>query len=47
MNNVVNAVPGHKSELAFGLLGPGEGTPVVVMLGRVSLCGSFCSDLLD
>lgn len=28
-------VPGHKSSLAFGLIGPGAGTPVVVMLGRV------------
>lgn len=29
------AVPGHKSALAFGLLGSGEGVPVVAMLGRV------------
>ena len=28
-------VPGHKSSLAFGLIGLGEGTPVVAMLGRV------------
>jgi hypothetical protein len=28
-------VPGHKSTLAFGLLGSGEGVPVVAMLGRV------------
>lgn len=28
-------VPGHKSTLAFGLLGSGEGIPVVAMLGRV------------
>jgi hypothetical protein len=28
-------VPGHKSELAFGLLGPEDhGVPVVAMLGR-------------
>ena len=30
-----STVDGHKSILAFGLLGPGEGVPVVVMLGRV------------
>jgi hypothetical protein len=30
-----STVPGHKSALAFGLLGPGDGVPVVVMLGRV------------
>lgn len=29
-----SSVPGHKSALAFGLLGPGEGVPVVAMLGR-------------
>jgi len=29
-----STVPGHKSALAFGLLGAGEGTPVVAMLGR-------------
>ncbi|KAI0922711.1 hypothetical protein AcV5_009610 [Taiwanofungus camphoratus] len=29
-----STVAGHKSALAFGLLGPGEGVPVVVMLGR-------------
>lgn len=29
-------VPGHKSELAFGFVGEGEGVPVVAMLGRVS-----------
>ena len=34
--DVVLEVPGHKSSLAFGLIGPGEGVPVVVMLGRVS-----------
>jgi len=28
-------VPGHKSTLAFGLLGSGQGVPVVAMLGRV------------
>ncbi|KAJ2972176.1 hypothetical protein NUW54_g12328 [Trametes sanguinea] len=28
-------VPGHKSSLAFGLIGPGEGVPVVAMLGRL------------
>lgn len=28
-------VPGHRSTLAFGLMGPGEGVPVVAMLGRV------------
>lgn len=30
-------VPGHKSQLAFGLMGPpgGESVPVVAMLGRV------------
>lgn len=32
-------VEGHKSALAFGLIGPGEGIPVVAMLGRVrSIC---------
>ena len=30
------SVPGHKSALAFGLIGPGAGVPAVVMLGRVS-----------
>jgi len=29
-----STVLGHKSALAFGLLGPGEGIPVVAMLGR-------------
>ncbi|PCH37419.1 inosine guanosine and xanthosine phosphorylase protein [Wolfiporia cocos MD-104 SS10] len=29
-----STVPGHKSVLAFGLLGPGAGVPVVAMLGR-------------
>lgn len=29
-------VLGHKSELAFGFVGEGEGVPVVAMLGRVS-----------
>lgn len=29
------SVPGHKSSLAFGLMGSGEGIPVVAMLGRV------------
>jgi purine-nucleoside phosphorylase len=28
---------GHKSALAFGRLGTGDGLPVVAMLGRVSL----------
>ncbi|KAI0356848.1 hypothetical protein OH77DRAFT_1477044 [Trametes cingulata] len=30
-----STVPGHKSLLAFGLIGPGEGVPVVAMLGRL------------
>jgi hypothetical protein len=30
-------VAGHQSALAFGLIGDGDGIPVVVMLGRVSL----------
>lgn len=30
----VSTVPGHKSELAFGIVGPGKGTPAVAMLGR-------------
>lgn len=30
------AVAGHKSALAFGKLGEGDGVPVVAMLGRVS-----------
>ncbi|KAG6826344.1 hypothetical protein H0H92_000243 [Tricholoma furcatifolium] len=29
-----STVPGHKSSLAFGLLGSGEGFPAVAMLGR-------------
>ncbi|KDQ56773.1 hypothetical protein JAAARDRAFT_131880 [Jaapia argillacea MUCL 33604] len=29
-----STVPGHKSALAFGLVGPGKGVPVVAMLGR-------------
>ncbi|KAJ6627365.1 nucleoside phosphorylase domain-containing protein [Mycena sp. CBHHK59/15] len=29
-----STVPGHKSSLAFGLMGQGEGVPVVAMLGR-------------
>ncbi|THH12763.1 hypothetical protein EW146_g7383 [Bondarzewia mesenterica] len=29
-----STVPGHKSTLAFGLVGDGEGVPVVAMLGR-------------
>ncbi|TFY69602.1 hypothetical protein EVG20_g3092 [Dentipellis fragilis] len=29
-----STVPGHKSILAFGLIGEGEGVPVVAMLGR-------------
>jgi len=29
------AVPGHKSALAFGFLGSGDGVPVVAMLGRL------------
>ncbi|KAG5728412.1 putative purine nucleoside phosphorylase [Termitomyces sp. T112] len=29
-----STVPGHKSVLAFGLLGPGDGVPAVAMLGR-------------
>ncbi|CAA7268811.1 unnamed protein product [Cyclocybe aegerita] len=29
-----STVPGHKSALAFGFLGAGEGVPVVAMLGR-------------
>jgi len=31
---VESTVPGHKSSLAFGLMGPGDGVPVVAMLGR-------------
>ncbi|KAI0761369.1 hypothetical protein BD413DRAFT_486037 [Trametes elegans] len=30
-----STVPGHRSSLAFGLIGPGEGVPVVAMLGRL------------
>lgn len=29
-----STVLGHKSSLAFGLIGPGDGVPVVMMLGR-------------
>jgi purine-nucleoside phosphorylase len=32
-----STVSGHMSALAFGLLGNGEGVPVIAMLGRVSL----------
>ena len=35
-----STVAGHLSALAFGLLGPGTGVPVVAMLGRVSLGAS-------
>lgn len=38
----INAVPGHKSALAFGLLGAGDGVPVVAMLGRVGLVLKAC-----
>ncbi|KAJ4480068.1 nucleoside phosphorylase domain-containing protein [Lentinula aciculospora] len=31
---VQSTVPGHKSSLAFGLMGSGAGVPVVAMLGR-------------
>ncbi|KAJ7638405.1 nucleoside phosphorylase domain-containing protein [Roridomyces roridus] len=31
---VESTVHGHKSSLAFGFMGPGEGVPVVAMLGR-------------
>ncbi|KZT28296.1 inosine guanosine and xanthosine phosphorylase family protein [Neolentinus lepideus HHB14362 ss-1] len=30
----ISTVHGHKSALAFGLVGPGDGIPVVAMLGR-------------
>ncbi|TFK52960.1 inosine guanosine and xanthosine phosphorylase family protein [Heliocybe sulcata] len=30
----ISTVHGHKSALAFGLVGPGDGVPVVAMLGR-------------
>ncbi|KAI0672098.1 hypothetical protein C8Q78DRAFT_1025270 [Trametes maxima] len=30
-----STVPGHKGALAFGLTGPGDGVPVVAMLGRL------------
>ncbi|KAI0816918.1 hypothetical protein BC628DRAFT_1334015 [Trametes gibbosa] len=30
-----STVPGHQSTLAFGFVGPGEGVPVVAMLGRL------------
>jgi len=30
-----STVVGHKSLLAFGLMGSGEGVPVVAMLGRI------------
>ncbi|KAG5353609.1 hypothetical protein C0989_004717 [Termitomyces sp. Mn162] len=33
-NSVLSSVLGHKSVLAFGLLGPGDGVPAVAMLGR-------------
>lgn len=35
-----STVSGHLSALAFGLLGAGEGVPVVAMLGRVSFVSS-------
>jgi hypothetical protein len=34
---VRDLVAGHKSILAFGLMGGGEGVPVVAMLGRVRI----------
>jgi hypothetical protein len=34
---VRDSVAGHKSILAFGLMGGGEGVPVVAMLGRVRI----------
>lgn len=37
-----STVVGHLSALAFGLLGAGNGVPVVAMLGRVSF---FCFSL--
>ncbi|KAF5351391.1 hypothetical protein D9757_012625 [Collybiopsis confluens] len=33
-----STVPGHKSALAFGFMGSGDGVPVVAMLGRDTLC---------
>ena len=43
----LHSVPGHKSALAFGFLGNGEGVPVVAMLGRVrkTTLGYFHSDV--
>lgn len=35
----INTVQGHRSALAFGLVGEGEGVPVVAMLGRVRHTG--------
>ncbi|KAG6805541.1 hypothetical protein H0H93_004588 [Arthromyces matolae] len=35
-----STVPGHKSALAFGLLGSGEGVPAVAMLGRIFVTGA-------
>ncbi|KAF8824897.1 hypothetical protein HHX47_DHR7000657 [Lentinula edodes] len=32
---VHSTVPGHKSSLAFGLMGSGAGVPVIAMLGRL------------
>lgn len=37
----IRSVSGHKSMLAFGLIGSGEGVPVVAMLGRVSRYNGF------
>ena len=37
-----STVEGHKSALAFGLIGEGEGVPVVAMLGRVRFLDFWC-----
>ena len=37
-----STVEGHKSALAFGLIGEGEGVPVVAMLGRVRFSDFWC-----
>ena len=36
-----NLVDGHKNILAFGIMGSGDGVPVVAMLGRVCLLDEY------
>ena len=40
-------VPGHKSILAFGFIGSGDGIPAVAMLGRVSITVAYLCIVSD